>query len=218
MAACCIGGVCIPYSAILPLFIVFLQYLIRPLVKLGLIPSWLAQKLGVYCANDNDKNKTDLSSCAFNASGSKRRGKHDQKSSSCLTETTTSESCCSSSSHYDDASEACVMRYIRDTNEFETLLKQSNVLIVKFTAEWCKPCKAVQPVFQEIANKYYDTMTANVKFAIVDVDELDEVASKYKITMMPTFIAFKDGTYMDSLSGIHASKLETFVKHTVGSK
>jgi thioredoxin 1 len=108
------------------------------------------------------------------------------------------------------------MKFIHDTNEFETVLNESNALIVKFTAEWCKPCKAVQPVFQEIANKYCGTMEAsNVNFAIVDVDELDDVASRYKVTMMPTFISFKDGKYMDSMSGINASKLETFVKRTL---
>jgi thioredoxin 1 len=216
MAACCIGGVCIPYSAILPLVMVFLQYLIRPLMKLGLIPPWLAQKLGVDSKNEDNK-KQEISSCG-DSCGSKRRGKHDQKSSSSLTETT-SESCSSRhsfDSQDDDASKVCTMKFIQTAKEFEMFMKESSILVVKFTAEWCKPCKAVQPVFQEIANKYH-TRASNVNFAVVDVDELDEVAGAYKITMMPTFIAFKDGKHIDSMSGINSRKLETFIMDATGA-
>ena len=40
MAACCIGGVCIPYSALLPFLLMVLQYIARPLARMGKWSVW----------------------------------------------------------------------------------------------------------------------------------------------------------------------------------
>jgi len=64
MSAICLCGVCIPYSAIIPLLLVVLQYITRPLYQMGLIPDGLAKKLGItintalrVTANDSNKTK-----------------------------------------------------------------------------------------------------------------------------------------------------------------
>ena len=63
MSAICLCGVCIPYSAIIPLLLVVLQFIARPLYQMGLIPDGLAKKLGItintarVTANDSNETK-----------------------------------------------------------------------------------------------------------------------------------------------------------------
>lgn len=60
--------------------------------------------------------------------------------------------------------------------------------IVDFTASWCPPCRAIKPVFEEMATHYTD-----IQFLKVDVDELKVVARDAKIYAMPTFIIYRGG-------------------------
>lgn len=46
MSCLCIGGVCIPYTAVLPLLLIGLQWVATQLAKVGLLPDWVAKKLG----------------------------------------------------------------------------------------------------------------------------------------------------------------------------
>eukprot|EP01083_Nonionella_stella_P019370 53854_1 len=55
MSCLCIGGVCIPYSAILPFLLVFLRAIVRPLAKLGLIPEPIAKRLGIAVLSKNEE-------------------------------------------------------------------------------------------------------------------------------------------------------------------
>lgn len=60
---------------------------------------------------------------------------------------------------------------------------------VYFTASWCGPCKAVSPVFDQLKRQ-----TPSAMFVKVDVDENDELATKFKIESVPTLIVFKKGS------------------------
>ena len=54
--------------------------------------------------------------------------------------------------------------------------------VVRFTAEWCGPCKAFAPVFDKIASQSDDT------FVVVDVDEHPQVAQNYRVMSIPTVV------------------------------
>ena len=51
--------------------------------------------------------------------------------------------------------------------------------VVRFTAEWCGPCKAFAPVFNKIAEQNDET------YVVVDVDEYPEVAQEYRVMSIP---------------------------------
>lgn len=63
--------------------------------------------------------------------------------------------------------------HVQSEAEFNGLLNSSGTfgspaaVIVDFSAEWCGPCKAIAPKFEQLSNSY-----PNVKFCKVDVDEL----------------------------------------------
>ena len=70
-------------------------------------------------------------------------------------------------------------------------------------AEWCMPCKIIGPTFIELSKKYTD-----VVFLKFDVDQLRDIAAKFKIRAMPTFVFVRNGRKIDSFSGADPTKLE----------
>lgn len=80
----------------------------------------------------------------------------------------------------------------------EEVVKSERAVLVDFWAEWCGPCKMLEPIIDELANE----MGGKVKFAKVDVDTNQEVASKYNILSIPTVILFKKGEPVSQLIGV----------------
>ena len=75
------------------------------------------------------------------------------------------------------------------TENFEQEVLQSDrTVLVDFYADWCGPCKMMSPVIDEIAAE-----RADVKVGKLNIDEEMEVAQKYGVMSIPTFIVFKNG-------------------------
>jgi thioredoxin 1 len=83
------------------------------------------------------------------------------------------------------------------------VLNHKGVVLVDFHAEWCGPCKATNPIIDELANE----MT-NVKFVKIDVDQNQELAGEYSVFSIPTFLILKDGKVVGQLVG--AQSKDTF--------
>ncbi|ORX71258.1 thioredoxin domain-containing protein, partial [Linderina pennispora] len=78
---------------------------------------------------------------------------------------------------------------------------------VDFTATWCGPCRMIGPIFHKLAET-----TEGVAFASVDVDKNKEVAEKYRIRAMPTFVFIRDGEKVDELAGANKGGLENKIQ------
>jgi thioredoxin 1 len=77
------------------------------------------------------------------------------------------------------------------------ILKSSTPVLVDFWAPWCGPCRTVAPLMDEFANQY----DGKLKIAKLNVDESSQVAMKYQVTSIPTFILFKSGQVADRILG-----------------
>lgn len=84
-----------------------------------------------------------------------------------------------------------------DNNSFEKEIKEG-VTFVDFYADWCGPCKMSAPVIDEMSNEI-----DGVNFAKVDVDQSPELAAQFSVRSIPTFMIFKDGEKVNSVSGFN---------------
>ncbi len=87
---------------------------------------------------------------------------------------------------------------VSNTKTWEIDVMNSKVpVFVDFWAEWCGPCRMVSPVVEELSNDY----DGKVKFVKVNVDEANELASKYNIFSIPTLAIFKNGQLVSQQVG-----------------
>ena len=87
---------------------------------------------------------------------------------------------------------------ITDEN-FEAEVKNANVpVLLDFWAEWCRPCKMLAPVIEEIADLY----AGKIKVGKLDTDSARDVALKFDISAIPTVILFKDGAPVKKFVGL----------------
>ncbi|KAK4239572.1 hypothetical protein C8A03DRAFT_32334 [Achaetomium macrosporum] len=83
------------------------------------------------------------------------------------------------------------VQHITSLESLSSLTSTHKYLILDFTAVWCPPCKAIAPLFGKLAKEF--AVPNVLAFAKVDVDEVPDVASKFGVTAMPTFVFLVDG-------------------------
>jgi thioredoxin 1 len=69
---------------------------------------------------------------------------------------------------------------------------------IDFYADWCGPCKAIGPVFDD-ASKSYD---GKIKFGKINIDEQRNLAIENKVVSIPTLFFMKDGQITDRVTGV----------------
>ncbi|GAA5841573.1 hypothetical protein JCM9279_000694 [Rhodotorula babjevae] len=78
----------------------------------------------------------------------------------------------------------------------ELAVKGSRPAIVDFYADWCGPCRVLGPVLEKVV-----TDESGADLLKIDTEEHGELAAKYKITALPTVIAFKNGEIVAKMVG-----------------
>ena len=83
-----------------------------------------------------------------------------------------------------------------NSSNFGDALLKNKLLLVDFWAEWCGPCKSMHPIFSRMAKKY-----DHVRFARVNVDNSQDIAARFNVQSIPTFIMFKNGENVQQMVG-----------------
>jgi thioredoxin 1 len=81
---------------------------------------------------------------------------------------------------------------------FQQLIQSSAPVLVDFYADWCGPCKAMNPVIQEVAR----ATQGKARVIKVNIDKSDSAAITYNVNAVPTFIIFKNGKQVWRHSGM----------------
>uniref|UniRef100_A0A6C0C6E6 Thioredoxin domain-containing protein n=1 Tax=viral metagenome TaxID=1070528 RepID=A0A6C0C6E6_9ZZZZ len=100
--------------------------------------------------------------------------------------------------------------YLTTRNEVTEYLTTHPVVIMKFTATWCGPCKRSAP----LVNNLFAQMHDNVSMIIVDIDKARDISSAMKVKSVPTLHNFINGRPMDSVVGANDDSIISFFNKT----
>jgi thioredoxin 1 len=100
--------------------------------------------------------------------------------------------------------------HIENNEQFEAIVTNSEKpVVVDFWAEWCSPCKMMEPVLEDMATNN-DIVIAKIN---VDNESMVQQTVRYAIRSIPTFIVFKNGNETDRLIGMQSK--ETIINKMV---
>ncbi len=87
---------------------------------------------------------------------------------------------------------------INDTNFTVEVAESQTPVLVEFGAEWCVPCKRMEPALVELSKVW----GARVRLGKVDVDENPGLTMQFGVMSVPTMILFKGGEAVERASGL----------------
>ena len=81
--------------------------------------------------------------------------------------------------------------------------------VKKFQADWCGPCNSLKPTFQQLEQMF----GSSVNFSYIDVDEREDLASKYGVRSIPLVVIEKNGQIVQKVTGAQSvMTYETILK------
>jgi thioredoxin 1 len=83
------------------------------------------------------------------------------------------------------------------SSNFDRSISNGRLVFVDFWAEWCGPCKVMDPVIERLARQY----AGRVTFGKLNVDEEPEIATRFDVLSIPTFMIFRSGKPLDAVIG-----------------
>jgi thioredoxin 1 len=180
---CCIGGVCVPYTAVVPILLLALKWLAQKLANYGLLPSAIGDLLQI---KPQPKGSVDATCC----SGSTMKSLPPV------------------------APEDSVVVTLKESQELDEILSKHQLVVCKFTAVWCQPCKKIQPFVEQLAVHFTSQKKeGQVAFVIIDVDDHEDIANQYNVAMMPTFLILeKEGSVKATYRGSSEPELQSFLQ------
>jgi len=97
--------------------------------------------------------------------------------------------------------------HITSEAEYNVIKNSGKVMVVDFSSAWCKPCKKIAPAFKKFAGQYNGAV-----FVKIDTDECSTFMDVHSVTVLPTFMFFRDGLLLGQHTGSSEAELEEHIK------
>ena len=88
-------------------------------------------------------------------------------------------------------------RAVTDATFVQEVLQSDKPVLVDFWAEWCAPCRKVEPLLSELATE----MSDKIEIVKLNIDDNPETAMAYRVMSVPTLTIFKGGQPVQSVAG-----------------
>ncbi len=92
-----------------------------------------------------------------------------------------------------------MLHQINNAN-FETSIKNNEVVLIDFYADWCGPCQALHPTLEKIATEF----EGKAHIAKVNVDQSPELSAKFGVRSIPALFYFKNGELVGKQAGLQS--------------
>ena len=93
--------------------------------------------------------------------------------------------------------------------EFDESLKTGGLILFDFWADWCEPCKILDPILDDVQKR----MGTELSIHKINSDHSPELAEQYHIRSVPTLMLFRDGKLLWRMAGFDtADKLEKIIR------
>jgi len=84
------------------------------------------------------------------------------------------------------------------TENFDSIMKSEQLVVIDFWAQWCGPCRALAPIVEELAEEY----KGKAVIGKCDTDENNDIAIRFGVRNIPMLIFIKNGEVKDVLVGL----------------
>jgi thioredoxin len=90
------------------------------------------------------------------------------------------------------------LSYLSD-GTYEEVLRQAEepYVLLDFTADWCEPCLAMEPILEELSVEY----SGQIRIVKVDLDDSPQITESFGVLSIPTFLLLEGGKQVARFRG-----------------